>query len=153
MTVDIGQGFLNGAENGNLYVLRHSWEIIQDLQCSLDIAALGKAIHKPLKCGRKPDFIEQRRMQKMRDGANFIADLIHDISVFAQAASTLRAELVSFARQIGNVHGECSQKLADAVVQFASQAPALLILNSEKAASQLHKLITRGKIRNQDAGC
>ena len=46
-----------------------------DVDINFDAAALGRAFHKPARRGGKADFVQQRRMQQVRSGADFVERL------------------------------------------------------------------------------
>ena len=144
MAEDIGQSFLNDAENGGF-----------DLRCRAEenraalprgkvsnAAALCESLQVPLQRGMQTDFVEQRRMQKMRNAAHLLDGVIDErarvggglLLAVPPAASAERSRPTSsWPRQI----------LPQAIVQFASDAAALFILRRNQAAGEAAQLVVQ----------
>src|ERR1700722_20154181 len=65
VAMDVGQAFLDQAEDGQFGVLRQSFRTGGDLQIDVDPAALRKAVDIPAKGGIQSHLIEQRGVQQM----------------------------------------------------------------------------------------
>ena len=77
MSIHIGKGFLNDAENRSLQFAPKRGECRRlDIQRSHDAAALGQPIQIPAQGGEQSDFIQQRRVQKVRQTSNLLDSTI-----------------------------------------------------------------------------
>ena len=61
--MDVGERFLQNAEEHELGGARHAFEIVGNVGDDFDAAALGETFGVPARGRRDSDFIEQRRMQ------------------------------------------------------------------------------------------
>ena len=77
----------------------------------------------------------------MRDGANLAGNLFHQIGIFGNRSRRLGIELLGLRLHDADVHADRGQQLADAIVQFAGDALALLILHVLKARGKLRLLL------------
>src|SRR5271165_941629 len=72
VAVNIGKGFLHDAENGNLQILRQTiksrWG---QVQTNGNVTALGESVREPANGGLQANFVQQGRVQQMREGTNF----------------------------------------------------------------------------------
>ena len=71
-------------------------------------------------------------MKKIRDGANFRAGLINQLDIFRDAARGHGAELFFLIENVRGIHRDADDQLADAVVEFASDAAAFGVLNVQE---------------------
>ena len=106
-------------------------KIVGNVGDDFDAAALGEAFGVPAGCGRDADFIEQRRMQQMRDGARFRDGVRQQLIDFFQ-----QLIVRIFFEQHGHMHFGDGQQLAEAVVQFARKFSALFVLKLQHAHAQ-----------------
>src|SRR5579859_432187 len=74
-------------------------------------------------------------MEKMRNGADLLRYLIHELRIVCQHARSIVTK--SLTSENPHVHGDGCQDLADAVVEVPSQAAPLLILHLQKIAGEL----------------
>src|SRR5258708_161534 len=84
MAMNVGQTFLHNAKEGNFQVTRQATEILGQLQIDIDLAALAESVDIPLQSRFQADLIEQRGMQKMRDGPNLDGELLQQTGVIFQ---------------------------------------------------------------------
>ena len=69
--MNVGQGFLENAKEYEFRGARQTAEFVGDVGGQVDAAAFGEAFGVPASGGGQADFVEQRRMEQMRDGAGF----------------------------------------------------------------------------------
>ena len=81
MTMDIGQTFLNDAENGEFYVVWQPGEIIRDFQIDVDLAALRKSIHVPAQRRDQTGDFEKGRVKKMGEGTYLAGGLLYQLGI------------------------------------------------------------------------
>src|SRR5208283_178303 len=114
MALNVGEAFLNDAEEGDFDGLRQAAEV------------LGKA-----------KFIEQRRMEKVGEGADFAGHLLQKGAGFFEGAFGGFAEgggrLTDLSK--AQVHGQ--NGLRHAIVKFAADAAALFVLQLEQLNGEL----------------
>src|SRR5450432_88559 len=125
MLVDVGEGLLNYAENSGFEIglkARKYWR--GDGQGNLDLAALGEALDIPMQRGTQTGFVEERRVQQVREIANGGDEGVH---IFVEAFVG-----VGF----GQEHLEADQLLTKVVVKLASETAALLILNLQELGGE-----------------
>ena len=137
MPVHIRQAFLNNAKYRRLQFGRQAAQVGRQIEADLDFTALRKAFHIVLQCRNEADFIEQRRMEQMGNGANLARKLCYQVRAFNDVTGGLRRQAVAFALDGGQIHPQSGYNLPNAVVQFARYAATLLILHLQKAAGKL----------------
>jgi hypothetical protein len=74
--MNIGKAFLQNPEQDEFTVSGRALHSFRDIAIDLNPAAAGKSLDKPTSGGSDAGFIEQRRMQEVRCGANFLQGLI-----------------------------------------------------------------------------
>jgi len=70
MLVDVGQPFLDDAEESGLHLTREPAEIGWNFDVDLYPGPLVETLGVALQRGREPDLVEQGRMQEIGDGPN-----------------------------------------------------------------------------------
>ena len=63
MAMHVGQALLHCAKYCDLHFLRHTSEVVRNIEGRLDFAALRETVDIPSQRGRKTHFVEQRRMK------------------------------------------------------------------------------------------
>src|SRR5450432_2634397 len=130
--MNVGERFLDNAENGRFQLPRNSSKFAIQLQADFNAAALLKSFREPADRGNQAHFIEKRRVQQIRNGSEFVRYLVHDFSIFGQAGSDFGANALRLSLQGGKIHAQQGEGLAGAVVQVAGDAPSLFILDVEE---------------------
>src|SRR5215469_18930916 len=92
--VNIGEAFLNHAKHGDLLIARQPVEVGRHVEVNADLASLCESLDIPADCGFQSSLVQQRRMEKMRDGADLFRYLIHQVCVFVEARPGGFAKLV-----------------------------------------------------------
>jgi hypothetical protein len=101
-----------------------------------EIAALAQAVNVPTKGGAETGLVEQRRMQQVRSGANFLDELLDKFAgLFGQLRGLGRMAADDF-EQAADVHGEHGESLSGAVMQFASDVAAFVVLGGQQAPGE-----------------
>src|ERR1700678_1439011 len=116
MTMNIREALLDHTENRNFHVVGQPAKRFRDMQLNFDLAAFRESVHVPAKRGRKTSGIKKRRMQQMRNGANFPADLLAHCSILGDSSGSRRIEIVGLSLYDCNVHAKSGEQLPDAVV-------------------------------------
>src|ERR1700676_3130420 len=135
--MNVRQTLLNDAEDSEFRVVGQSREIRRDFQVNLDVAAFRKPVHVPAHSGNQTGDFKQGRMKKMRQGSNFIGSLLYQCRILLHSSGSEAIQLMGLRLYDSNIHTKGSHNLAYAVVQFASQAPALVILHFEQAGREV----------------
>ena len=77
MPVHIGERFLHDAEDGDLHLVGKPPEFGGKLEVHINPAALGESFHEPAQRRFQSGLVEQRRMEQVRHGAEFLRQLAH----------------------------------------------------------------------------
>ena len=85
----IRESLLHSAEQGSLYISVQPIKLWWQTQVYLDAAAFGEAVHVPASGGAKTCFIQQRRMQQVRDGTCLRQTLVHNLRAFCSNGSAV----------------------------------------------------------------
>src|SRR3984957_7008484 len=78
MAVHVGERFLHDAEDGGFAFAGEAAEVRRQLDFDRNVAALGKFFDEPAQRRLQTHFVEQRRMQQVRDGAQVIGHVAQD---------------------------------------------------------------------------
>jgi len=140
MALNVGEAFLNDAEEGDFDGLRQAAEVFGKDKFGFNAAALAETADIFLESGNQAKFIEQRRMEKVGEGANFARHLLEEDAGFFEGVFGGFAEGGRRLADLGEaqVHGQ--NGLRHAIVEFAADAAALFVLQFE----QLHGELTDG---------
>src|ERR1700730_6857740 len=125
--MNIGKAFLHDAKNLGLQVPRQTAKVFRNIEVDCDLATLGEAFDVPSQRGTKSGFIQQWRMQQIRNGANVGAHVVDERGAVRDEAGGL-AQALELRTHGRKIHGKRGEGLADAVVQFTSDATTLFIL-------------------------
>lgn len=71
MAVNVGEALLHHAENRGLRFSGQAPEVLGKIEVDSDLAAQRETIHIPAKSGRQARFVEQGRMQQVRNRPHF----------------------------------------------------------------------------------
>ena len=84
----------------------------------------------------QPDLIQQRRMQKMRNAADLLDGVVHEFASIGCQVTAWRRLRRASCRHSFEHHFGGDQILAQPIVQFARDAPALFVLRRDQAGSK-----------------
>ena len=76
MAMHVGQAFLQDTEQDKFAISGRPLHGRRDIALDFDSAAAGESFDKPARGGSDAGFIQQRRVQKIRSGANFLQSSI-----------------------------------------------------------------------------
>ena len=131
VAMDVGERFLENTEEHEFGGARQAAHVIGNIGDQFDAAAFGEAFGVPARGGSEANFVEERRMEKVRDGARLGDRFGKELIDFGK-----KFIVGIFLSQNGHVHlGEC-EELAQAVVEFAGEFAALFILELENADAE-----------------
>jgi|SRR5208282_379422 len=137
MALNVGEAFLNDAEEGDFDGLRQAAEVLGKDKFGFNAAALAETADIFLESGDQAKFIEQRRMEKVGEGADFAGHLLQKGAGFFEGAFGGFAEgggrLTDLSK--AQVHGQ--NGLRHAIVKFAADAAALFVLQLEQLNGEL----------------
>lgn len=156
MAVNIAETFLHHAEDGQLQFVGQAVEFV-DGQIDLDGGALLQALDIPSQGGAQAEFIEQRRMEQVGSGANFLIQFASEGDGFLDQGANSGADFVRFGVGFGpgfgavllagfcgdliEIHGNGRDDLTGAIVQIAGEAAALFILSGHQADGKFAELL------------
>src|SRR5260221_12144524 len=80
--MNVAERLFNQAKEGYLDGLREAAKLWCDFEVHFDLGAFGKTVDDPAGGGDQARFIQQRGMQKLREGANFLETLIDPLGCF-----------------------------------------------------------------------
>src|SRR5713101_9038149 len=143
MTMNIGKTFLYRAENSRFRLARKPPKILRKLQIDLDLAPLREALYVPAKCRSKSSFVQQGRMKQVRNRADFSTQLLYQRRAVVNRSGNL-GEAIDVGSHGGKVHSQRRQHLSHAVVQLASDAPSLIILQLDQARREFAQVLIGG---------
>ena len=126
MAMNIGQTFLDDAKEGHFHIAGQSSKVVGNVQVDFQSAALRQSGHEPADGFGQTAFVEQRRMQKVRDGANLFAQLTNQLVALLSGFTGFRLHCIL--GDAGKIHSQRGDDLSDAVVKVTSDAPAFLVL-------------------------
>jgi len=139
MAMHVGEAFLDDAENGQLGLAREAAEIIGDIDRNIEAAAFVEAASVPGDGFAEAAFVEKRRMEKIRGGANFLAKFSNEFGAVFGFAGENGIDLAGEADDAGEVHAQSSEILAGAVVEFAGDVAAFFVLHLHESLGKLAK--------------
>ena len=82
--VNIGEGFLDNAEDDQLHIGSKPSEVIRNGEIDFEEAAIHEAHDVPAKSAGEAAFFEQRRMEQVRSGPNLLAQLTDEVGSLLQ---------------------------------------------------------------------
>ena len=88
MPVDVGQPFLDDAEERGLHLAADAAEIGGDFDLDLDSGPLVETLGVAPQRGREPDLVEQGRMQEIGDGPNLRGARSRQVDGFGERLSS-----------------------------------------------------------------
>ena len=141
MPVNVAQRLLHDAEKRRFQFRRKTRKILRNLHDHGSAVALGEAVGQPAQGKDQPGFLEERRMEQIGNGAQFVDHLAAD---FARLGSeSLRLGRIAGLFQRAHVDLQGGETLRRGVVKFAGQATTLLVLRSNEARGETRELSLR----------
>src|SRR5208283_5318430 len=140
MALDVGEAFLNDAEESDFQGLRKTAELIGKDELGFDAAALAEAVDVLLESGDEAKFIEQGGVEEVREGADLTRRLLEEGASFFEGAFGGCAEARGGLADLGEAQVDGQNSLRHAIVEFATDAATLFVLKVE----QLHGELANG---------
>lgn len=144
VTVDVGQALLNNAEDGDFEVGRGPTEVAANIEFHADAAASGKFIAEEPEGGEQADFVEERRMKEVGNGAGLTTHLSDEAGDFVESGGRRAGKLLAMTARFVEIDGGCSDQLAEAVMEFAGQAAPFFVLRFHEVSGQLAEVFVGG---------
>src|ERR1700723_1536870 len=141
MAMDVCQASLHQTKYREFHLRGKPSEIGRKIQLNTKSATLLQALEVAAKCGPKSEFVQHRRVQKIRRRAYLLAQPLNQIPDFfdrLRQSGRVARRLVFNSR---NRHRQSSQILAGAVVQVTGNSPAFLVLSSHQSSGKVAQLI------------
>src|SRR6266851_4341768 len=133
MAMNVRQTFLDNPENGRFQIARQASESTRNFQVHFDLAALRESFQVQPQSRGKSDFIQERRMQQMRNRPHFIGEFAEKPQTLLNYLGGTRSALAVFG-QGSQLHAHCGEHLSGTVVEFASDASSFLVLQPQQPA-------------------
>ncbi len=137
VTLDVGETLLNDAEEGDLHGLGKAFEGSEGKQLGFNAAALAEAVDVFLESGEQAEVIEKRGMEEIRKSTDFAGHLLGEVASFFEGAGGglfLGGERLA---NLGEAEVDGEDGLREAVVEFATNAAAFVILKLEQAVGKV----------------
>src|SRR5205807_6800372 len=96
MAMNVRQTFLDNTENGRFQVGRQAPKITRNFQVYFDLAALRESFQVQPQSGGKSDFIQERRMQQMRNRPHFVGEFAEKPQALPNYLGGTRSALAVF---------------------------------------------------------
>jgi len=140
VAMDVGQAFLQHAEENELAVARGAIHVVGDIGVNFNAAALGEALQKPSGGGGDASLVEQGRMQEIRGGADFLQGLVGESVEIIDEEFEVRGRGFGLPNESdGHFHG--GEGLSGGVVQLAGNLAALIVLQRHEAEGKVAELV------------
>ena len=126
VAVDIGERFLDEAEENEFDLARETSEVVGNFDIDRKAGAFREASGIPIDGRAQATLVEQWRVEEVRGGADLALELMHgladvfDISSEFRRTRRLLPELIHF-------HTEDRERLSSAVVELAGDVAALFV--------------------------
>src|SRR5215472_7395112 len=78
VTVNVREAFLYNSKKSRLQVWREPTQIIGDVEINSDLAPFRETVQVRAQARCKSNFVEQRRVEQMRDGAQLLRKLLYE---------------------------------------------------------------------------
>ncbi len=144
MAVNIGEALLHRSEDRRFHVLREPPEVFGDIQINPYFAALGESFDVPANRRGQPGFVQQGRMEEVRNRADFLVDFLGQRQGVVNGLSGL-LQTFQIAADRAEIHGQRRQSLPDAVMQFAGQPPSLIVLRAHQRTEATEMWLPMGQ--------
>lgn len=131
MALDVGEAFLNDAEESSFNGLRQASKIGEQIELSVDATALAEAESVFLESRDEAEFIEERRMQEKRECADFARHLAHESAGFEEGFFGGVIQGLDGLANLGEAEIDGENGLREAIVEFAADAAAFFVLELE----------------------
>ena len=136
MALNIGESFLDDAEESGFDGLRQAIESGQDEKLGIDAAAVGETLRVFLEGGDEAEIIEERRVEEVRESTDFAGDLLREVAGFFEGAKGGFVAGADGLTSLGEAKVDSENGLREAVVEFAAKAAAFFVLELEEMGSK-----------------
>jgi len=137
VALDVGETFLNDAEERDFHGLGKAFEGSEGKQLSFNAAALAEAVDVFLEGGEQAKVVEKRGMEEIRKSTDFAGHLLGEVASFFEGAGGglfLGGERLA---NLGEAEVDGQDGLCEAVVEFAANAAAFVILKLEEPVGKI----------------
>ena len=137
VTLDVGETFLNDAEEGDLHGLGKAFEGSEGEQLSFDTAALAETVDVFLESGEQAEVVEKRGMEEVRKCADFPGHLLGEVASFFEGAG---GGLFLGGERLANLceaEVDGQDGLRETVVEFTANAAAFVVLKLEEPVGKI----------------
>jgi len=137
VTVNVGESFLENAEQSDLRVFVKAVGEVIGAEVDVQAAALSETFYVPTSGGVQSEFVEERRMEEVGDGADFGEAAVQEVARVGELLlGNGRRSVGEAAFELIDLDFEAGKILTDAVVEFTSDFAALDVLEFENAATE-----------------
>jgi hypothetical protein len=128
VAVNIREPFLKDPKEGSLELRRKPFQFIRNIQSSGNSASLAETFDVPAGGGGEAGFVQQGRMQKVRQRPRVGNSMLDELLRLAKEGPIIPIG----ARVHIEVNFRRNQTLAQTVVQFSGNAAAFIVLNAKQ---------------------
>ena len=139
--MNVGEAFLYDTKGGELEFAGKPGKVFGNIEADINAAAFGEAFYIPLERGGQAEIVEQRGMQEIGHGADALRELLCEGEIIFGVAGEFGRNSQGVGDHGLHVHAEGSEELASAVVEFASDAAAFVVLDEHQAAGEIAELL------------
>src|SRR5271156_5291894 len=137
VAMDIRQGLLNDAKNGQSQIARQTIAEFRGQLCArVDSAALREPVYVPAQRRIETYLVQQRRMQQVRHGADLFGGLLYQKAGLFERLLGSRSEASLLPANDGEIHADACEELTYAVVQFPGNAPSFFVLDAQQPSGE-----------------
>jgi len=139
MPVDVSQALLHTRKDA-VSRSRDSRPKFSGIRSSTSILLRSeKTSYVPRERRGKSRFVQQWRMQQVRNRPDIAAHVVDQRGAVRNCRSGL-GQTLDIRSHRGEIHGQCSQRLPDAVVEFSRNPPPLFVCKWSKRAESSPRL-------------
>ena len=137
MALNVGEAFLDDAEQGGFDRLGQAGELRAELEASVDAAAFAEPLEVFVERGDETEIIEKRRVEKIGKSADFARHLLGEGTGFFERASSGLIVRMDGLACLSETEIDGQDGLRKAVVELATDAAALFVLELEELRREL----------------
>jgi hypothetical protein len=130
--LNVSKTLLHNTEEGCLRISRQAAESVWQIEIHLDSAASGKALRVPPESRSQAVLVQRGGVQEIGKVANFLHRSIGELDAFGKDFAGLRVKRTGIHVHPRQVHGQGSQVLSRAVMEFLSDPSPLIILSTKQ---------------------
>ena len=136
MALDIGETFLNDAEQGEFDRLGQAAEFGKQIKLRIDRTALRETVSVFAERGDEAQIVEQGGMEEIRKRADFAGHLLGEGAGFFESANGFFVRRKSFA-DLGEAEIDSENGLRKTVVKLPANAAAFFVLQAKELIGKL----------------